>query len=90
MSIYNINKKNIKKYLIEFSKTYYGKITFVVSYTPTFVILFFGIALMILLKQDINTPIIYISMICAMMLSLLIGTKHYYHELKGYLKHKKD
>lgn len=87
MSIYKVNSKNIHKYLKEFGKTYYGKVTFTVSYGPTLIILFMGIILIQLFKE--NAPLIFIITVFLMMTSVFNGTKHYYKELKEYLKEEK-
>lgn len=86
MNIYKLTNKNVGKYLVEFNKTYYGKLTFLVSYGTPFILLLWGL---ILIPHYLHDAVVFVTLICAMIISLLIGTKHFYNELKGFLEENK-
>ena len=86
MNIYKLDNKNVGKYLIEFNKTYYGKLTFLVSYGTPVILLLWGI---LLIPHYLHDVVVFVSLICLIIISLLIGTKHFYNELKGFLENKK-
>ncbi len=96
MDIYSLSNKEIRKCMREFNKTVYGKTIFVISYSTflisLIVLIVFAIAsscsynhyLLIILQF----PYLMVGMFLTL-ISFVIGSAYYYHELKEYIKTKK-
>lgn len=93
MNIYKLDEKNFKNEMISFTKTYYGKIVFVLSYAIPFILLLLLISMSIC--QIINPEYCFIlGMLELIVLFLLLiffinGTRYYYKELYKYIETKK-
>ena len=91
-SVYELSKKELSELLIRFSKTHYGKIQFVLSYS-LFVILF--IVLLIALFLYFQTRSYYIiaflfihSLIT--FISFIQGSRHFYNEVRYFSYNEKS
>ncbi len=91
--IYKVSNKELKKVLVSFGRTTYGKIMFITCYMPFF-ISFLGLLLTIFVyfstfhdNNFIMGLIILIATFIAIT-SFSIGTYAYYKELRIYLKTK--
>lgn len=93
MKIYNLNNKELKKELINFNKTTYGKIVFLISYGIPFIITILLIDMVIILNkinysnQALSFSIIFVFMVD--IISFISGTKYFYSELKEYINKNK-
>ncbi len=91
--IYKLTKKELSKELINFSKTYYGKVQFLLSYIVFFVSF---LALIIELYRYSKSsyeycylyPLLYV-LVFITLLSFVLGSIHYYKELKEYVNFKR-
>ena len=91
-NIYEYNKKDLSKLLIRFSKTHYGKIQFVLSYS-LFVILF--VLLIISLFIYFRFKSIYILFwvfILALVtfVTFISGSRHFYNEVRYFSYNEKS
>ena len=75
--IYNMNQKELKRLLIDFSKTRYGKSMFIICYA-VFFLLFLTIIILCFLKQFLLVGML--SLLC--LISFCIGSYAYYKELR--------
>ncbi len=91
MKIYKMNKKEIRDAIESFNKTYYGKITFVLSFSvPLFSIILFLVTMLLQMSDCylfILELIVYLEIMLAF-ISFVLGCIHYYKELKDYIGKK--
>lgn len=93
MTIYDMDNKQIKKYIKSFNETTYGIITFTLSYAISIILLFSVILLTILFTCCFKSclscyaPILLVY-VCLIILSFILGSVHYYSELIKYIKVK--
>ena len=89
--IYSLKYNDFTKLMREFGKTVYGKITFVVCYTP-FLMGFLAciINYIFLFKKIISIPITgQVNIIVATILFLCLGSYGYYNQLRKFAESKK-
>jgi len=82
MNIYTNNNKEIRAIMISFIKTIYGKITFVLSYSLFFIFLI--ITLVSLWVSQITFETFVFTVLT--LIFFILGSIHYYKELKNYAK----
>ena len=91
MKIYRMNKEEVRNAIESFNKTYYGKITCVLSFSiPVFCIILFLVTMLIQMSDCylfILELIVYLEIMLAFV-SFVIGCTHYYKELKEYVGRK--
>ncbi len=95
MGIYELNDKKLKEEIRKFNKTNYGKITFLLSYSLPIIFIIISIILIIMLYCCNSYDCGYwwswsiISLLCLnvilILVSFILGSVHYYHELKEYI-----
>ena len=91
-NIYKLSKKEMGELLIRFSKTHYGKIQFVLSYS-LFCILFIIllIALFLYLKTKVYYLIVFLfihSLIT--FITFIQGSRHFYNEVRYFSYNEKS
>lgn len=92
--IYKLNNKEIKEEIKSFSKTTYGKITFLLSYSVFIITILFFITF--ILTFYINSfeltldklLIIYIITFITILLSFILGSIHFYNKLERFIDKK--
>ena len=91
-NIYKLNKKELSELLIRFSKTHYGKIQFVLSYS-LFCILF--IVLLIVLFIYFKTKSYYLIIFLFVhslitFITFIQGSRHFYNEIRYFSYNEKS
>ena len=89
--IYKINNKKIKKALLDFNKTLYGKTMLLICYAPFlfgFVLTFVG--LILFYKYTYSTSVTFL-VVCVLfsLISFCVGSYNFYRELRVYVNNKK-
>lgn len=90
--IYKLNNNKLKKEMLNFTKTTYGKITFLLSYSFFFILLLLSIIYIYntypyYIKEDnIRIYNLVITIILLNLSSFILGSIHYYKELKEYIE----
>ncbi len=91
MKIYKMEKKEIKDAIESFNKTYYGKITIVLSFSvPLFCVILFLVTMFLQMKDCylfVLELIVYLEIMMAF-ISFVLGCTHYYKELKEFIGKK--
>lgn len=88
--IYKLNNQELKKEMIEFNKTTYGKCMFLICYSVFFI---FFIELIFSLIMVFFTPKIFILLFVLPLLCLIsfvIGSYVFYKELRLFCEYKMD
>lgn len=92
MNIYECTNEDIRTYLKEFSKTTYGKIVFILSYTIFFVsvLLFFQYLLLMVRCSDmIMFYFVFPILVLFILTTFVLGSRYYYKELRLFIERKK-
>lgn len=89
MNIYKLDYKKIRVLMTKFMKTIYGKITFILAYSIPIILSSILLVVVLSLHQFYNivfiTLLIYI-LLFLILVSFVLGTIYYYHELKEFIK----
>lgn len=86
--IYKLNNNELKKEMIEFNKTIYGKCMFLICYSVFFV-LFIGLIfslIMVFINFKIINLLFILPILC--LISFVIGSYIFYKELRIYIESK--
>ena len=91
MNIYKLDNKGIRKLMVRFTKTIYGKTVFLIAYSLP-IIIFIGLILIALFMNKyidnyymlMKLTILLQLGIFANITTLLVGSAYYYHELKEF------
>lgn len=94
MNIYEMNNKNIKKSIGKFNKTTYGKTVFLLAYSIPLIFflmllfLFISLYLCTCVGFFVKSAIMFLFPIFVnlVLLSFVLGSIYYYHELKAFIK----
>lgn len=93
MTIYDLNNKQIREYIMKFAKTTYGKIVFINSYIPSFFVLVFLVGVLLFsVHFKYNMTLYSASLLGVIVLALIFittflkGNRYYYNELKDYIE----
>ena len=88
--IYDKSNKEIKKELINFGKTTYGKIMFLICYTPFFISILLMILSLILYMNNefLGMLVLFILLIVLSIFVFCIGSYNFYKELRVYINSK--
>ncbi len=92
MKIYRMNKREIIGAIESFNGTYYGKVTFVLSFSiPFFSIILFLETMLLQMGGSylfVLELIVFLEIMLAF-ISFVLGCIHYYKELKDYIDRKR-
>jgi hypothetical protein len=86
VNIYTKNQQEIRKIILSFIKTIYGKTMFLLSYSMFFVFLVQAIIVLVLHENRI----IFFMLSFLSLLSIIFGSINYYKELRTYVKERKQ
>jgi len=96
MTIYKMNYKKLRKEMTKFSKTIYGKITFILSYSVPIILTALLVVMTISLEYINNLyltvftfGIVYL-LLFLILITFILGTIYFYHELKEFIKETKS
>lgn len=85
MNIYKMKAKDVRKELLKFSKTYYGKIVFLLSYVVFFYSFIFtlGVFLVYYFGSLLEFPyLLFFGSLVFTFLSFVIGSMNFYKEVR--------
>lgn len=90
MSIYNVDIKGMRKALIDFNKTLYGRTVFFLGYfIPILSFLaLIGFTITLFIKPETATFIAFYTALSVFVVSFIIGTAYYYRELREFINRK--
>ena len=91
-NIYKLNKKELGELLIRFSKTHYGKIQFVLSYSLfviLFIILLIGLFFYFKTKSYYLIVFVFIHSLITF-ISFIQGSRHFYNEVRYFSYNEKS
>ena len=89
MNIYELSKKQLFQLLRSFSKTEYGKIQFLISYSLAFILLIIvcilGVMIFASTKELRSVIVSWMAVVSLLdLVAFTAGTMHYYSELRFY------
>lgn len=91
MKLYKMSNNELSKEIKEFGKTVYGKITFILSYTIFIFLTLFLLGILIssvCFKMNLCSLFVSQLFVFADLLSFILGSIHFYNELRKYLNVK--
>ncbi|MBQ7201866.1 hypothetical protein IJS18_00535 [Candidatus Saccharibacteria bacterium] len=89
-NIYNLDIKGLRKALIDFHKTLYGRTAFFLAFfIPILAFLaLVGFTITLFIKPEDATFIAFYSAFGVFVLSFIIGNAYYYRELRDFMRNK--
>lgn len=89
-NIYHLDVKGMRKALIDFHKTLYGRTAFFLAYfIPALAFLStIGFTIVLFIEPETTTFIAFYSSLGVFVVSFIIGNAYYYRELKDFLRNK--
>lgn len=89
-SIYKLDIQGMRKAFNDFHKTLYGRTAFFVAYfIPIMSFLaMFGFMIVLFIKPETSSYIAFYSALGVFVVSFMIGTAYYYHEVRDFLREK--
>lgn len=89
-SIYNLNIKSLRKALVDFQKTLYGRTVFFLAYfIPALAFLaIIGFVIALCIQPAAPTLYAFYGACGVFVVSFIIGNAYYYRELREFLKDK--
>ena len=91
-NIYKLSKKEMGELLIRFSKTHYGKIQFVLSYS-LFIILFIVLLISLFLYLKTKTYYLILFLFIHSLITFICfiqGSRHFYNEVRYFSYNEKS
>lgn len=86
MNIYELDNSKLRKVLLKFIKTNYGKIVFLLAYSlPT--VSFLGLFVILMMNKilGIYSLVFGIIDILLTLVTFVLGSRYYYHEVKNFI-----
>ena len=89
MNIYTKDIKELRKIMISFTKTIYGRTMFTLSYALFFLLLMITLISFLLYKDTANHPLLMTGLAFLTLLTFILGSINYYKELRIYISQQK-